>query len=241
MLRTLFLMLALLFAGWMITQAVAEDIEEDNDKDWSRYGVGNIRLTTESGEEIQITDSGRDYSPTISPSGTKVFFIRLARDPADNPAGIPPNDAAIRYQNWSPFDIWVKNLLTGEEKEFLRSKYYPDAPIDEQAKKNRGWFSNLQFSPDGERMYYMCSTGSPTTSAVHSVNIDGTDDRWLTFALTMDVIDNPGHEFHGHLKVVRRRGAKGPDDDMPKIMHATVILDPDTGKLRRMLDLNRPR
>ena len=61
----LFSMLALLFDGGMITQAVAEDIEEDNDKDWSRYGAGNIRLTTESGEEIQITDSGRDDMPKI--------------------------------------------------------------------------------------------------------------------------------------------------------------------------------
>jgi len=206
--------------------------------DWSLYGVGNATATTPSGEVIQVTDSGRDGGAVLTPDGSRAFFVRLTRDPAKNPGGIPVNDIAITWEPWSPFDIWVKDMETGEEQEFLRSAYPIELGADDFGRSSRGWFSDLQVSPNGEYLYYFCSVMCPTTWAVRRVNVDGTDDRWLTYALSMEVINEPGNQYHGCLRVLRR-GIATYNDDVSRIAHFTVILNP-SGTMRKFIKADPP-
>ena len=59
---------------------------------------------------------------------------------------------------------------------------------------------SLQFSPDGKKVYFI-SSAWVTSGAVHSVNIDGTGEQFITDGNTLQVIDKGGAK--GYL-IIRR-------------------------------------
>lgn len=142
----------------------------------------------------------------LSPDGSQIIFIKQIKELKDNPAGIPEDDGAIVYQHWSPDEIWVMDSQSKEEKVLVKSHYGANA------KENRGWFSDLNYSPDGKKIYYVCQPGSPTTHAIRSVNSDGTEDKWITWGESVDVIGgNESDEYFGSL-IIERKAEDGAYD-----------------------------
>jgi Tol biopolymer transport system component len=158
---------------------------------------GNIYMTGQDGKELQLTALGKDSHAVLSPNGHQVVFVRQVRELKDNPMGFPADDAAIMYAAWSPDEIWTMDIKD-RQPTVLRKSIYEKDP-----KKCTGWFYDLNFSPDGKTIYYACQPGSPTTGAIHTMNSDGTGDRWVCWGQSVDVVGD-GSKYHGYLVVVRK-------------------------------------
>jgi tetratricopeptide (TPR) repeat protein len=160
---------------------------------------GNIYFVNEKGKEIQYTSSGKDKEVILSPNKKQIVFVRQVEELKDNPLGIPENDAEIAFYNWSPYQIWTINIEEGKPQVLLKSYYKGSAK-----KENRGWFHGLSFSPDGKKIYYVCQPGCPTTHVIHSVNFDGTGDKWLHWGESVKVIKDKESKYYGYLIVERK-------------------------------------
>ena len=190
---------------------------------------GNIYFVDKEGKERQFTVLGKDSEMILSPNKKQIVFVRQVQELKDNPYGIPETDAEIEYGNWSPYEIWTIDVNNGESKVLLKSYYKKGV----DTKENRGWFYSHDFSPDGNKLYYACQPGCPTTHAIHSVNADGTEDKWLHWGESVKVIEDKEEEYCGYL-IVRR----GADDGAYDI---TVIMTPEGKEIGLFEEIYRPR
>ena len=184
--------------------------------------AGNVCVVYSDGSLRRVTNSGRDHGPALAPDGKQVVFVRQVAEFADNPLGVPEDDAAMLYACWSPYEIWCADLDAGTVAVLLRSQYA--SGVDR--KENRGWFYDLGFAPDGRTLYYACQPACPTTNAIRAVDRDGSNDRWLCWGQSVEVIDDDASDpYFGCLRVEY-------DEDGP--YDIGVILSPGGHELARV-------
>jgi len=145
---------------------------------------GNIYYFCGMKEVIRLTASGKDRGPVLSQDGKKVVFLRKSDREAHGEHGDDSGSAILADQ------IWIVDI-DGENAKILVRDRNPD---DRGHDKWRGEDviahiedDTLQFSPDGKRLYFI-SSAWVTAGALHSVNVDGTDERFIASANTLKVI-----------------------------------------------------
>lgn len=180
----------------------------------------NIFLMSE-GKEIQLTTSSKDSHAVLSPNGTQIVFVRRMQELKDNPLGVPEGDAAMLYAAWSPYEIWTMDIKDKQAKVLRKSTYEKDP------KKCTGWFYDLNFSPDGKIIYYACQPGSPTTCSIHAMDADGTNDRWICWGQSVDVVcGERSDKYYGHL-VINKKADDGAYD-------ITVLMAPNGKEIEKI-------
>ncbi|MDO9566893.1 MAG: hypothetical protein Q7J15_09155 [Candidatus Desulfaltia sp.] len=182
---------------------------------------GNIYMKGTDGQELQLTTSGKDSHATLSQNGQQVIFVRRVQELKDNPLGVAEDDAAMLYASWSPDEIWTMDIQDKKPKVLRKSTY------EKEPKKCTGWFYDLNFSPDGKTIYYACQPGSPSTGAIHAMSFDGTDDRWLCWGQSVDVVGgDKSDKYYGHL-VVSRKADDGAYD-------ISMLMTPDGKEIEKI-------
>jgi hypothetical protein len=135
---------------------------------------------------IQLTSSGKDDQPTLSPDKRKVAFVR--HTPAKTiESALGPVEAT---------ELWVigvdgkgaKRLVTGYQ-----------APKVENFLAN---FHSPQFSPDSKRIYFL-SEAWVTSGAVHIVDIGTGAQHFVCPGNSLEVLQNG--RYAGHLLVSQHR------------------------------------
>jgi len=176
----------------------------------SSYADESARVDTASPISAETTGSRIALEQVLSPDGKQLICVKQVARLKDNPSGIPEDDASMMYTAWSPMEIWTAKPDGSEARLLLRSRYTGNS------REDRGWFSDLNFSPDSKKIYYVCNPACPTTNAIHSVNRDGTDDRWICWGNSVDVVGGkPGDRWYGYLVVEQKNIGS---DDIPVLI-----------------------
>ena len=159
--------------GFSPVVACAELLEEE----------GNILLIMENGERRQITATGLDYDPCLSPHGKKIVFVRK-RLKSGNEADVEGND------------IWIIDTDGENEKKIVEGRENSDKRM-----LSAGLHSPV-FSSDGGRIYFM-SRGRMITDAIHVVDLDDLSTQFVTFGNSLKIIHQG--EYKDHLIVSKHK------------------------------------
>jgi dipeptidyl aminopeptidase/acylaminoacyl peptidase len=159
---------------------------------------GNVFLKNGSGQTKQLTTSGRDYQPGLSPDRRRIAFVRRT----------PGRTVQTPLSDTEATELWLVDS-DGEHAELLVSGKEADEP-----KTILADFSSPQFSPDGQRIYFL-SAGWVTSGAVHVVDIQSRTESFVSPGNTLEVIQKG--KYRGYLIVQEHKyfvGAKvGSYDD----------------------------
>lgn len=136
---------------------------------------GNIFYTQTPAHTIQITNTGKDSEPALSPNKEWVAFVRTTNQRL--PKECTTNTEAIHGEQ-----IWVYNVNTKKEKLLVDSSFQCNDPKEKIIDPK-----NLTFSPNNKMLYFMTSAWT-TSGALHGVNIDGRHQHYITPANSFEVI-----------------------------------------------------
>lgn len=141
---------------------------------------GNIYYQT-----LQLTHSGKDSDPVLSPDKKCVAFIRETSRESSVPSEHPCHTQ----------QLWKVNVDGKNETMLVRDrKGEPQEEIDR--------IHQIQFSPDSKQLYFLTSAWG-TSAALHCVNIDGTKEHFITDANYLKVIEKGEHK--GNLIISKHR------------------------------------
>jgi len=147
--------------------------------------------------KIQLTKNGKDSVPILSPDGKSVVFLRKS----SKEVYLPTGDSEY-YLKKGPDAIFADQVwlvdIHGKNEKLLVKDYNPDelaiaVAFDGSKVVAHIWKDSLQFSPDGKRIYFITSAWV-TSGALHGVNIDGSDERFIAGANYLKVIDKGKHK-----------------------------------------------
>lgn len=127
---------------------------------------GNIYYVGDKGEVRQLTTSGSDRDPQLSPDGKTIVFVRAKSDGNDR-----------EYVD----DIWVMETSGKNQRVVVKAR---PASKPEEALAGLGV---TDFSPDGKLIYFM-SAGWATSGAVHVLDRTSGKTRFLSSGNTLKVI-----------------------------------------------------
>ncbi len=162
---------------------------------------GNIYYS-QGPESVQLTSSGIDRAPVLSPDNKTIAFIRKSKKKAYITVG--------GEEDYAPEDlladqVWVVGIGGKNEKILVR-----DRNPDEQ--RDREWKgedviahiddNSLRFSPEGEKLYFISSAWM-VSGAVHCTNVDGTGERFVTDGNSLEIV--PKGKYKGHLIVQKHK------------------------------------
>ncbi len=141
---------------------------------------GNIFLKVDD-QVAQITSTGRDDRPILSPDGKWVAFSREIAGKIV--------ECSERNDLWAcPSEqLWIINLETGSERLLLEPR--TDLP-PEKTKDIIYQFNGKKFSPDSKTIYFVTPAWA-TSDAIHTVNIDGSNERYVMHGYTFQVVREP--------------------------------------------------
>ncbi|MCW1926663.1 hypothetical protein OKA05_29210 [Luteolibacter arcticus] len=147
---------------------------------------GKIVLRTAAGVVRELTTSGRDAAPVLSPDGEWVVFVRA----------VPGRKISTGSGEEDAAELWQVRA-DGKEPTLLVS------PRDaEEVKDVVATFHGAQFSADGRLVYYMTPAWA-TSGAVRVVDTTNRKDRFLMAGNTLRVIH--AGKYRDHLLVMQRR------------------------------------
>lgn len=159
-----------------------EEIEKEMGKETSFEREGNIYIKNAEGKVQALTNTGKDSQPCLSPDGEIVVFIR----------SITELDIICN-------EIWSINVETKQERLLIREKE------DDNPTNNLSNLRSPQYSPDGKRIYFM-SFAWVTSAAIHVMNSDGTEERFLTDGNSLEVLqETDDGEYNGYLIVEKHK------------------------------------
>lgn len=134
----------------------------------------------------QVTSSGHDRNPSLSPDGRTITFIRGT--PGDSvETSLGPDEAT---------QVWVVGADGSGARMLVRGRA---APEPERA---LALMSSPQFSPDGKRVYFL-SVAWVTSGAVHAVDVALGRESFVLPGQSVEVVRR-GH-YAGHLLVTQHR------------------------------------
>jgi len=139
---------------------------------------GNIFLRSSEGEAKQLTTSGRDSAPVLSPDGRWIVFVRaLPGKTISTGSGV--KDAA---------ELWQISA-SGKEPTLLVSPREAEKPVEEGGNMENV-IANLdyvQFSSDGRYVFFV-TPAYATSGAVHVVDTTNRKERFLMAGGGLEVI-----------------------------------------------------
>jgi Tol biopolymer transport system component len=147
---------------------------------------GNIYFTDSAGREIQLTSSGCDSSPSLSPNGRLIVFVRTTPyEKIDAGAGEVDHT-----------ELWIMNLGTKKAERLLGSKDAAD-PKDILV-----GFAVPQFSNNSKEIYFM-SAAWATSSAVHRLDLQTKSEKFISSGNSLKVIRTG--KFKGNLRINKHK------------------------------------
>ena len=159
----------LLFLAQVEGKESDRDVYEEN---------GNIFL--QLGEKTtQLTSTRRDSEPILSPDGRWVAFNREIEGKVQ--------ECSERHDLWAcPSDkLWIINLETQTEQMLLEPR-----GEDKDIEKVIYHFKNKTFSPNSQTIYFV-TPAYAVSDAIHAVDTDGKNDRYVTDGNTLQVVNEP--------------------------------------------------
>lgn len=154
----------------------------------------NIYYRSKDGNSIQLTHKGYNRYPVLSPDGELVAFLRKSEREAFLAAG-EPGDFSNKI-NLLADQIWI--VTTDGKKEWLVCK--DRTPIEvktndntKKLKRTIAHIRDLEFSPNSKKLYF-ASIAWVTSDAIHSVNIDGTNEQFISSGGLFQIISKGGYK-----------------------------------------------
>lgn len=153
--------------------------------------AGNIYYS-QGGQDVQLTKTNHDDSPILSPNKKLIAFIRTGHQI------IPPNcldfsDISSKYGN----QIWIYNIVNKTERLLVDNNFSCNKP-----KKRIVDPQQLHFSPNSRTLYFVTSAWA-VSGAVHAINVDGTNYRYIQPANELEVIKSG--DYQGYLALQQHR------------------------------------
>lgn len=157
---------------------------------------GNIFLCQNQGNEVQLTFRGEDRAPVLSLDGKQIAFIRKSTTRADYLIGDPSD-----WETEEPMadQIWLIGSDGSGERLLVQENVAAGESEKRIAHLDDG---SLRFSPNGDKVYFI-GDAWVTSGALHVVNIDGSNERFLMAANYIEIV--PNGEYQGHLLVQQHR------------------------------------
>ena len=147
---------------------------------------GNIFYTTADGTRKQLTDTGHDSAPSLSPDGKLVAFVRATPDTIV-PTGAGDVEAT---------ELWLVGSDGRKPTMLVRGHEGKDV------KQIIAGIAGAQFSPDGHRLYFVCAAAA-TSGAVHVVDLGTRKERFFTDGTGIEVV--PNGDYQGSLLIQKHR------------------------------------
>ncbi len=146
---------------------------------------GNICIKDTAGKIVQLTSSGKDRAPKLSPDGQCVAFIRKSK----NRAYLPVVDENARGDKGLADQIWVVDTRTGKERLLVEDRMPGNGDITEELQRTISLIhdDSLWFSPDSERLYFI-SDAWVTSGALHVVDVRSGQERFVVGANSVEVV-----------------------------------------------------
>jgi len=164
-----------------------EEIEKEMREETSFEREGNIYIKNAEGKVQALTNTGKDFQPCLSPDGEIVVFVRSIDENISTELDIICNE------------IWSINVETKQERLLICGKK------DDDLTNNLSNLRSPQSSPDGKRIYFM-SSAWVTSAAIHVMNSDGTEERFLTGGNSLEVLqETDDGEYNGYLIVEKHK------------------------------------
>lgn len=147
---------------------------------------GNITTVDDVGVARQLTQSGRDSAPVVSPDGRHIVFVRQTpRHKVDTALG--PESAS---------EIWLMNVDGSAQRLLVEGRN------DKDPKHALAALHSPIFSPDGRVVYFLSSAWA-TSGSVHAIDLANAKERFVTAGNSLDVI--PAGRYAGDLIVNQHR------------------------------------
>jgi Tol biopolymer transport system component len=137
---------------------------------------GNIYYLADNGKVRQLTTSGVDRSPQLSPDGKTVVFVRSKSDSND--------------RDFAPDDIWLMDTSGKNQSVVVKAR-----PASKPEDALSG-LSTPTFTPDGKLIYFM-SAAWTTSGAVHVLDVRTGKTRFLSAGNTFKMV--PSGKYAGNL------------------------------------------
>ncbi|MFC1632296.1 TolB family protein [Candidatus Omnitrophota bacterium] len=159
----------------------------------------NIYFVDEGGEETQLTSSGKDRTPVLSPDGGKVAFIRKSDEEAYLSVGSPDDYLQSGPEGILADQVWIIDI-DGENETMLTQDSNPDVTGGYDKWNGEDVVAHIDddtlcFSPDSKKVYFITSAWV-TSGAVHCVNIDGTNEQFVIPGNSIMIIDEGEYKDH---------------------------------------------
>lgn len=129
----------------------------------------------------QLTTTGQDDRPILSPNGRWVAFSREIEGKVKQCSERDDLRACPSKQ------LWIFDLKTQSERMLLE----PRLDVPPKRKKDVIYqFNDKEFSPDSKTIYFTTPTWV-TSDAIHAVDIDGNNERYVMHGYTFQVVREP--------------------------------------------------
>ncbi|MBM4027356.1 MAG: hypothetical protein FJ280_18410 [Planctomycetes bacterium] len=130
---------------------------------------GNIHYTHPSGKSLRLTDSGRDQEPSLQPGGEWVYFIRTFEGAFSGGKYRPPPGKTVPPGTLLQEEVWRVRKDGSDARMLYRHEAGMPSEDDDH---DIASISNIQFSPDGKKVYFEASRWA-TSSELWMMNADG--------------------------------------------------------------------
>jgi hypothetical protein len=120
---------------------------------------GNVYYHNDQGNVLQLTFSGKDSQPVLSPDGKQLVFVRASQ-----------ND-----------ELWIMNVSGDNAHSILIGHN------DEDVKKNLTELNNLLFALDGKAVYFL-SAAWVTSNAIHKVDLTTNKQHFVTDGNSLELV-----------------------------------------------------
>jgi hypothetical protein len=151
-----------------------------------RADGGNITMVDDAGVARQLTTSGLDCAPVVSPDNRHIVFVRET----------PNRKLATSLGPESANEIWIMNV-DGSTPRLL-----VEGHSDKDEKHVLAALRSPAFSPDGQVVYFL-SSAWVTSDAVHAVRLANLQERFVTAGNSLEVV--PAGKYAGDLIVNQHR------------------------------------
>jgi Tol biopolymer transport system component len=175
---------------------------------------GNIVSVDESGRANQITSTHLDSEPSLSFDGRQVVFVR----------GTPNRTVDTGLGDIEETELWIARL---DHQDVMRRAFLGHAgDFTPGPNMVMAGFSKPQFSPNGERVYFIAETWA-TSAAIHMLDLSTGKTSFLFPGLDVEVIRHG--KYKGFLI-----GTKDPILEDRGRITVYWLLDPDGKQVERI-------
>ncbi len=143
---------------------------------------GNLYYDNGQREVQQLTSSGKDSQPTLSPDGKQVVFVR---------------DAANEET-----ELWIMDISGSNAHAIVLNHE------DQDSKKNLTEINNPLFALDGKAVYFQTFAWA-TSNAIHIIDLNSNKQHFVTDGNSLELV--PSGKYKAYLIVSKHKYYKDKD------------------------------